>query len=363
MLATLSFEIPDRVSFCDSFWPETASVWRQQGLPEGVSPLDLFNVEWRYLFMDTTFRLPEVTLEETTEHKIVRNADGMTARFLKGHSTTPGFEGWLIKTKADWEHYKPLLTPTRARLSVTGLYAFNDDYQPPAVEWAESWRGYQALRAGDKFLALYLHDSWENLWRKLGPETALLALVENPQWVHEISEAHTRLMLETIQRLWGEGVRPDGVLLIGDFASQQGMLFSPAMYREFVFPYHQQVCRFFRSLGVPVIFHCCGRVTPVIPALIQAGIAALQPLSCKSGLELRRLKEEFGRKLVLMGNVDVRALARGGASLDAEVREKVLCGKAGGGYIFHSDHSIPPDIKFSDYQRVADIVAEAGRYE
>jgi hypothetical protein len=41
-----------------------------------------------------------VTLEETAEQKVVRNAECMTALFLGGRSTAPGFMNWLIKTSA-----------------------------------------------------------------------------------------------------------------------------------------------------------------------------------------------------------------------------------------------------------------------
>jgi uroporphyrinogen decarboxylase len=210
---------------------------------------------------------------------------------------------------------------------------------------------------------LYLYDTWENLWRKIGVEQALLAMATEPQWVHEMAEAHTRLNVETIELLWSEGVRPDGAMLVSDFASYHGLLFSPAMYREYVFPYHRQMCDFLASLGLPVIFHSCGRITDLIPDLIEAGIRALHSLSCRSGLELRKVKEEFGEKLVLIGNVDVLAMAEGGDRLEREVREKILCGKDGGGYVYHSDHTIPPTVSFKNYQRVVEMVRDLGQYD
>jgi len=51
----------------------------------------------------------------------------------------------------------------------------------------------------------------------------------------EIADTHTRLVIDTVQLLWNEGIRFDGVFLIGDFASTNGMLISPEMCRRMVF--------------------------------------------------------------------------------------------------------------------------------
>jgi len=36
--------------------------------------------------------------------------------------------------------------------------------------------------------------------------------------------------------------------------------------------------------------------------------------------------------------------------------------KAGGGYVYHSDHSVPDDVSFADYKRVMRLVKRYGRY-
>jgi hypothetical protein len=36
--------------------------------------------------------------------------------------------------------------------------------------------------------------------------------------------------------------------------------------------------------------------------------------------------------------------------------------KQGGGYIYHSDHSVPDNVSFQQYCRVMDLVAEYGSF-
>ena len=44
------------------------------------------------------------------------------------------------------------------------------------------------------------------------------------------------------------------------------------------------------------------------------------------------------------------------------LRSKVQAAKEGGGYIYHSDHSVPVDVSFEQYQRVMDLMLEYGIY-
>jgi uroporphyrinogen decarboxylase len=95
---------------------------------------------------------------------------------------------------------------------------------------------------------------------------------------------------------------------------------------------------------------------------IEAGFACLQPLETKSGMNLLELKRQYGRALTLMGGIDVRKMALGGKALEKEVVEKISFAKQGGGYIYHSDHSVPDDVSFTNYSRVIALVRDCGRY-
>jgi len=47
---------------------------------------------------------------------------------------------------------------------------------------------------------------------------------------------------------------------------------------------------------------------------------------------------------------------------EAEIREKLSCAKEGGGYLYHSDHSVPPEVSFRRYQWIMELVEKYGRY-
>jgi len=48
--------------------------------------------------------------------------------------------------------------------------------------------------------------------------------------------------------------------------------------------------------------------------------------------------------------------------IEEEIRTKFEVAKRGGGYIYHSDHSVPDSVSFEQYKRVIELVQKYGRY-
>lgn len=93
--------------------------------------------------------------------------------------------------------------------------------------------------------------------------------------------------------------------------------------------------------NLKVQLHCCGGVYELIPLMIEAGLDALHALQpdC-NGMDLLRLKNEYGSKLVLNGGIDSKDILIDG-SLDyvKEQTRKVLdIMTPGGRYIAGASH-------------------------
>jgi uroporphyrinogen decarboxylase len=112
-----------------------------------------------------------------------------------------------------------------------------------------------------------------------------------------------------------------------------------------------------------MILHSCGYVTEFMPLFIEAGFDCIQPLEVKAGNDLVALKQQYGDRLAFMGGIDVRAMADPDpAAIEREISSKIPLAKQGGGYIYHSDHSVPDNVSFEQYTRVMELVAEHGEY-
>ena len=63
-----------------------------------------------------------------------------------------------------------------------------------------------------------------------------------------------------------------------------------------------------------------------------------------------------------MGNIDATIMSRSKAEIEAEIGSKLTAAKKGGGYIYHSDHSVPSDVSLEQYTHVMEMVLKYGRY-
>ena len=48
--------------------------------------------------------------------------------------------------------------------------------------------------------------------------------------------------------------------------------------------------------------------------------------------------------------------------IEEEIKSKILIVKEGGGYLYHSDHSVPLSVSFENYKYVIELVKEYGKY-
>ena len=64
-----------------------------------------------------------------------------------------------------------------------------------------------------------------------------------------------------------------------------------------------------------------------------------------------------------MGGIEVRAMADSNPeAIEEEIKSKIPIAKKDGGYIYHSDHSIPKNVSFKQYKRVMELVKRYGEY-
>jgi len=187
-------------------------------------------------------------------------------------------------------------------------------------------------------------------------------MITEPDWIAGAIRAHAELVVAMAEMMLKAGFAFDGAFLYNDMGYRNGLLFSPELYRRIVFESDQMVCGFFHRHGMPVLLHSCGGVKELIPDLIRAGFDCLQPLEVKAGMDLRELKARFGDRMAFMGGIDVRAMADADPARSRRDPQQIRGGKGRGGYIYHSDHSIPKDVSFQQYCRVMELVSRYGSY-
>lgn len=346
ILTTLKGGIPDRIGRSESLWSETVERWKKEGLEEGQDIGKLFNFDIGGIGgFDTSLRLPGEVIEETDDYIIHRDGNGVTRKDIKRESGhTPHWLDHTLNTGKDWFAYKERL-------------AFDDTRIPANIKEA-----YDAQRDRGLFIPFVAAECYESVWPAFGQVNIFTMMMDEPDAAADAFSTWTDLLIAIAARTLDMGIDFDGGFFFGDMGYRNGTLFSPDCYRELVFPSHKRMCDFFNSHGKPVILHSCGKIESFLPMLIEAGFAAIQPLEAKCGQDVRELKKLYGNKITFFGNIDVRKLSGTKEDIEEEISSKLPIAMKGGGYIFHSDHSIPPTVSWDNYCYAMELVDKYGRY-
>ena len=342
----LQHQEADRVAISDGPWGTTVARWHKEGLPENVGAAEYFGYEMAATGANLSMRVPYAVVEETEEYTITTGGDGQTIKNWKHATSTPEYIDFMVKTRADWEEHKHLLAWDSSRIDVEASKKAQADAEAKGL-----WFSCNAVFGYDRGQSL------------IGSERLLMAMAEDPEWVQEMFDTVAELACIALEEMIGLGFQFDGCFVYDDMGYRNATLFSPAMFRKLEFPNHQRVYGCAWAHGLPCILHSCGNVNAFVPGLIEAGLACLQPLEVKAQMNLVQLKRDYGDKLAFMGGIDVRKMAMADpAIIEEEIATKIGAAKVGGGYIYHSDHSVPDNVSFPQYVHVMELVRKYGAY-
>ncbi len=339
---------PDFVPIHDSPWTATIARWHKEGLPEEIPVEEYFGYEMVILGPDLSARFPYTVLEKNKDYILASTPDGGKIKNFRDYSTTPEIVDTYVKTKDDWLSIKKRLQPDFKR-----------------IDWVTLANRYHQAKAEGKFICFGAGIGYDRCQGLMSSERLLLLMADDPKMARDMFETVGHLAVEVCKLMLKEGYQFDGAFLYNDMGYRSSSLFSPKMYQDLLFETDRYIFDFFHKNGMKVFLHSCGNVKPLIPLLIGAGLDCLQPLEVKAGMDLVALKKEFGRDLSFMGGIDVRKMVdatTNPTAIEEEIRTKFEVAKKDGGYIYHSDHSIPKNVSFSDYQKVMELVQRYGKY-
>jgi len=339
-------QVPDRVPVHDGPWAATLKRWYAEGLPESKTPEDYFGYDFVMICADHSPRFPTRVIAEDAEYITETTPEGGLRRNHKDYSTTPEVIECPIKRREDWPPIKDRLKPDFKR-----------------IDWASAWRTYQQAREKGRYIVFGAACGYDLLQSYVRSEQLLLAMADDPHWIKEMVETISDLILETARMMVREGFHFDGVWSFNDMGYRNTSLFSPAMYEQIIGPSDRKRNDWAHEQGMQTILHSCGCVKGLIPSLIKNGFDCLQPLEVKAGMDLKELKAQYGDRIALFGGINVMLMEDPDDSkIEEEIRRKFEVAKPGGGYLYHSDHSIPKDVSFRKYQFVMDCVRKYGAY-
>jgi len=94
----------------------------------------------------------------------------------------------------------------------------------------------------------------------------------------------------------------DGIWFMDDWGSQQGLLISPAAWRELFKPLYRDYCDRIRAAGKKVLFHSDGHIFEIYEDLIEIGVDTVNSqLFC---MDIERIGARFGGRITFWGEID-----------------------------------------------------------
>ena len=221
---------------------------------------------------------------------------------MKGHDQDQGHPGRpsLLKWN-DFDRYIETYKPdpddkTRFKVAINMRHNFNDDYYFMIIFPTQ---GPSHVVSAMRGFNTYLVDHKKN------PKELKRAL-------ELVADYHVKLMKNSIKY----GLSPDGIWLVDDLGEQKGPFFSPSMFRKTYESSYKYIIDEAHALGIEVHLHCCGKIDPLLPVLIDWGLDAIEldspRMSGYSGLS------QYRGKIMFWGCVNIQSIYTKGTPEEVE---------------------------------------------
>ncbi len=188
----------------------------------------------------------------------------------------------------------------------------------------------------------------------MGYETLCISLCEQRDLVKAIADKLTGFYCETLSRM----LEFDCVKIVwgsDDMGFRNSTLISPDDLRQFVLPGHKLMADMSHAAGRPYILHSCGNLAAIMEDLIEeVGIDGKH--SFEDTIEdVRELKHTYGKRISLLGGIDVDFLCRADESqVRQRVRDTLEVCMPGSGYCLGTGNSVANYIPVDNYLAMLD---------
>ena len=229
----------------------------------------------------------------------------------------------------------------------------------PDPEGDDVWEGARAFidESSDHATCLVTRIGISAAYLATGMETFAIALYEEPALFEALLDRYTEWSSRVVRHAGRLGF--DIVWTADDLAFKMGPLLSPEMFRAQILPYARRVAD---TMATPWIFHSDGDMTSLLSDFVDLGISGFNPIEPEA-MDINALKEAWGDRSCLIGNVSVHTLAaRSVADVEREVLHLLHTVAPDGGFILSTGNSLQSYCKPENVRMMIDTLAAHGSY-
>ena len=247
----------------------------------------------------------------------------------------------LIRTEADFENYQ---------------WPSPDDYSIEKYQIAQN-----LLPPGMK-LCLIVGKIYTPAWMLMGAENFYIAIRKRSTLVDKLIERIGKLQCAIYEKIL-ENIDIGGVFSSDDIAHNAGLFVNIEFLKKNVFPWYKKIGDICRDKNIFYVCHSDGNMTGVLEDLIDLGFNGIHPIQ-PNVMDIRQIKEKFGRRLCILGNLDLDFPLTTGTEDDVRLEVKSLIRDVapGGGYLLSSSNSITSFVPTRNFKAMTEAVLEYGSY-
>jgi len=237
-----------------------------------------------------------------------------------------------------------------------------DDAGRLPADWAQR---VEAWRTRDHVLQLQVHRGFflsfaVRTWKRFLEVMYLVG--DTPSLVMEIMEIYAECYARLAERVLRD-VAVDFVTFSEPIGGNDGPLLSPGMYKRFVLDTYRPILDVLRRGGVEtIVFVTYANARALMPCVLDAGFDGLWACEVETdAMDYRSLRREFGRRLRLIGGIDLDTLLVSKQAIQREVETKVPPLLAQGGYVPLADGRVRANVPLEHYiyyRRLLEKVAQ-----
>ncbi len=280
-------------------------------------------------------------LEDLGEYELVQDFAGRGVLYFKGRRNgfMPEYRDHPVKDMKTWEENCKWRMNPLTKERYTGF--------------EEKMEKAKKAEADGKMIVMNFVGGYMYLRSLMGPEETLYNFYDQPELIRDCMETWFNLADNVIAK-YQEHVSIDELFFGEDICYNKGMLISPEMVKEYLFPYYVQIYENIKKRNKDknkkVFFQLDtdGNCLEAIDLYRTIGVNVFSPFEVASGMDV----VEIGKKypdIVLNGGIDKRIIANGGYELDKHLDYIMNNMKKRGGYIPTCDHGVPEEVSFENF--------------
>lgn len=187
----------------------------------------------------------------------------------------------------------------------------------------------------------------------MGPEELLYLVYDDPELIHTCMEKWFELA-DAVIAYHQQYLTLDELRFDEDITYNMGSLISPAMIKEFLFPYYIRLIentkrrQIDQSRKLYLQLDTDGKCESVIPLYQSIGFNVFTPFEAASGCDVVEIGKQY-KDIVIIGGIDKREFSKSKEELRHYLDRILPAMKQRGGYIPTCDHGVPAEADFEAY--------------